>query len=284
MKRIIPIFILLFALNSMYAQNGEILYVNMDPYTVSAQTPWPGNHYIFDFDNNGTHDFFLSWGRFHPMGNAPILFGYTYDEWNWSEIENSIHIGDTISQIQSWGNAPLDPDNDPILSFDFGFSGDSIITCVRKPVDDGYCYGWFRYSVDSGPEVPSNPYYYPYAEFTIHDYAYCTIPNYPLRVGQTSFDWTGVAEIDEPSVAIHPNPTNGVVNISFSQDLECQSVEIYSLDGRIVGTFPETSLIKTSAEMPQQAILDISGLTSGVYILKVTMADGTVISNRIIKE
>ena len=82
------------------------------------------------------------------------------------------------------------------------------------------------------------------------------------------------------SIAIYPNPAGNFVNISFENKSACKSVEIYSLDGRIVKTIQET-FQETSL---QQMTLDISSLISGVYIMKVTMADGSVISYRIIKE
>ena len=73
----------------------------------------------------------------------------------------------------------------------------------------------------------------------------------------------------------HPNPAQDIVNISFSEDVTCQSVEIYSIDGRLVETFPETS---------HQTTIDISGLHTGVYIMKVRLSDGKEYEEKIVKE
>ena len=79
---------------------------------------------------------------------------------------------------------------------------------------------------------------------------------------------------DAPFVC-YPNPAQNTVNITFSDDIDGQSVEIYSVDGRIVETYGRASL---------QTAIDISNLNPGVYILKVNMADGTVHTERIVKE
>ncbi|MBQ6084160.1 MAG: T9SS type A sorting domain-containing protein, partial [Bacteroidales bacterium] len=73
----------------------------------------------------------------------------------------------------------------------------------------------------------------------------------------------------------YPNPANESLNIEFSPDVNCRSVGIYSLDGRLVETFPETS--------PETSI-DISNLTPGIYILKVKTTDGKEYTERIVKE
>ena len=51
-----------------------------------------------------------------------------------------------------------------------------------------------------------------------------------------------------------------------------QSVEIYALDGRLL-----------KSQNSNCEIVDISSLESGVYILKVTMADGREFTERIVK-
>lgn len=77
------------------------------------------------------------------------------------------------------------------------------------------------------------------------------------------------------SIFVYPNPAENVVYVSFADDTSCQSVEIYSVDGRIVETHGRTSL---------QTGIDISNLNSGVYILKVNMTDGREFTERIVKE
>lgn len=74
----------------------------------------------------------------------------------------------------------------------------------------------------------------------------------------------------------YPNPAKDLLNINFSDDNECQSVAIYSIDGRLaVETFPETS---------QASTITIANLTPGLYLIKVRMSDGKEFTERIVKE
>ena len=88
----------------------------------------------------------------------------------------------------------------------------------------------------------------------------------------------GVLDVNEHDfchdLSVYPNPVFEIVNIAFSDDIGCQSIEIYSVDGRIVETYGRASL---------QTAIDISNLNSGVYILKVNMADGREFTERIVK-
>lgn len=77
-------------------------------------------------------------------------------------------------------------------------------------------------------------------------------------------------------ITICPNPSTNILYIKLSHYVDCQSVEIYTLDGRIIETFQETSL--------QNNAIDISNLNSGVYLMKLKMADGKEFSKRIVKE
>ena len=88
-----------------------------------------------------------------------------------------------------------------------------------------------------------------------------------------------VDEVVVKPLTIFPNPANESLNIEFSPDMNCRSVEIYSIDGRLVETFPETS---TSTSHP--TTIDISNLTHGMYILKVKTTDGKEFTEKIVKK
>ena len=103
------------------------------------------------------------------------------------------------------------------------------------------------------------------------------IPNiYILKVDENGYD---AIEENEESLAkpyfCYPNPAKDNIYIELSPDVNCQSVEIYTLDGRLVETFPETS---------QQTTINVENLNAGVYILKIRMADGKEFSEKIVKE
>ncbi len=81
--------------------------------------------------------------------------------------------------------------------------------------------------------------------------------------------------ITDNGVSVYPNPAKDIINISFSENAACNSIEIYSLDGRLVETHGRASL---------QTVIDLSFLNAGVYVIKLRMSDGKEFSKRIVKE
>lgn len=71
----------------------------------------------------------------------------------------------------------------------------------------------------------------------------------------------------------YPNPAKDVVQIEFSESIDCQSVAIYSIDGR---------LLKSQNNNFDK--INIANLTPGLYLIKVRMNDGKEFTERIVKE
>jgi hypothetical protein len=71
----------------------------------------------------------------------------------------------------------------------------------------------------------------------------------------------------------YPNPAKDVVQIDFSESFDCQSIEIYAIDGRLLES-QNNNLDK----------ITIANLTPGLYLIKVRMNDGKEFSERIVKE
>ena len=89
------------------------------------------------------------------------------------------------------------------------------------------------------------------------------------------FDYDNVGEIEDNenavSLEIHPNPANNILNISFSDDNECEFVKIYSIDGR---------LLKSQNNNFDK--INIANLTPGLYLIKVRMNDGKEFTEKIV--
>ncbi len=100
---------------------------------------------------------------------------------------------------------------------------------------------------------------------------------YLLKVDENGYDAVdeNVESIVKP-YCCYPNPVRDNLYIEFSPDVSCQSVEIYTLDGRLVETCHGASL--------QQTTVNVENLNAGVYILKIRMADGKEFSERIVKQ
>ncbi|MDN5330607.1 MAG: hypothetical protein PWP35_2394 [Bacteroidales bacterium] len=75
------------------------------------------------------------------------------------------------------------------------------------------------------------------------------------------------------ALEIYPNPFISLLNINSSKDV--MGIEIFSLTGQ-----------KLVSDMPlnkSQINLNLSGLKSGIYLIKVSMEDGTSLTHKIIK-
>ena len=92
---------------------------------------------------------------------------------------------------------------------------------------------------------------------------------------ECDYEVQAVDEYDVMPLVFINTLVENVLHVSFANNATCQSIEIYSVDGRIVERHGRASL---------QTAIDISNLNPGVYILKVNMADGTVHTERIVKE
>ena len=104
----------------------------------------------------------------------------------------------------------------------------------------------------------------------------CNFHSYILKVDENGYDAIGE---NEESLAkpyfCYPNPAKDNLYMEFSPDVTCQSVELYTLDGRLVKTCHGASL---------QTTINVENLNAGVYILKIKMADGREFSERIVKQ
>ncbi len=95
---------------------------------------------------------------------------------------------------------------------------------------------------------------------------------YAMVIDNQVWSTDEVTAVGSPFVC-YPNPAKNTVNITFSDDTDCQSVEIYAIDGRLV-----------KSQISNFETVDVSKLNAGVYILKVNMADGREFTERIVKE
>ena len=70
-----------------------------------------------------------------------------------------------------------------------------------------------------------------------------------------------------------PNPAQSVLHLQFSPDVQPALVELYDLQGRLVRTQGQTF-----------EHIDISQLPAGIYTMRVTLQDGQVFSDKVVKE
>ncbi len=98
------------------------------------------------------------------------------------------------------------------------------------------------------------------------DFGYGQVEDYSVTVGEL-----GAASFDKTNFSYYPNPVADVLNMSYSNNIS--SVEIYSLQGQRVIT---QNIGANSGQV------DVSGLATGTYVVKVIAAD-TVNTIKIVK-
>jgi hypothetical protein len=77
----------------------------------------------------------------------------------------------------------------------------------------------------------------------------------------------------EKPFTLCPNPVKDLLTLRFDDGDEPESVELYDLAGRLVGTKPNGL-----------ESIDMRAMPSGVYMLRVTMKDETIYHEKVLKE
>lgn len=275
MKKILFLVALAITLTAGYAQQGEIIYVDSPSPNLLRPEIGPG-YALYDFDDNGTQDLWIGVPNYYWYCVRAYTVGdmqfYYKNGW-----EQFVNYGDTLSSMPEWcwRNAPEDPwgektsKDGPTIIVDYGEDVDSAFIGVRKPVEGGYCYGWMRIST----EIDNAAYPYNKSKCYIHDYAFCTDPNYPFCAGQTSFDWDGGIEtMSETKSTLYPNPTNGIVTITGDN---LQQVEVINMLGqKLLGVKGKGNELH----------IDMTALPAGIYFVNVIDEEGRKCMHKVLKE
>ena len=91
-------------------------------------------------------------------------------------------------------------------------------------------------------------------------------------------DTDGLLSLPETKVqirpyAFYPNPAKEQLHMEFSPDVKLAQVELYDLQGRLV----------CSQNQGLESV-DMQGLASGQYLMKVTLEDGKSFTDKVVKE
>lgn len=100
----------------------------------------------------------------------------------------------------------------------------------------------------------------------IPDSLYGQAEDYTIQVGLL-----GIADNSSSGFTYYPNPTNGVINIAFSNGNKIENAIIYNMTGQKLLDVSNTNTI------------DISNFSTGMYILKTKDSNNNIITKRIIK-
>ena len=173
MKKLLIILTVLFMVTiNLKAQEAPILYTDFEPDTCKLITANHESDFLFDIDHDGIVDMTLFGYTQHGAVLVRINMSNGYEIC--CSNENTVLSADTISWIGSddlSNGFPLDS-----YRKRFGF---------RKTVNEQYYYGWM--------EIYWDGIFYSEGKMIYVDrIAFCTIPDYPLRWGQTSLNSIGL--------------------------------------------------------------------------------------------
>lgn len=262
--------VILFAVLTLHvkAQQGGIVYTEYDSDTIVPYGPPDYYHNKFWIDTNldGENDLVIRFST--DRRGIIVVFGFNDTENRikrsyYSGYSEPIQLNDTIQNLRwlTWGTYFTEEGGDD------GFRG---YVCTRTKVEEGYLYGWMDIELYWLPQ-PQGYMWHP--NVICHGMAFCTIPNYPLRVGQTSLDWN-VNEINSTAaVNVHPNPIKDTFTITGTQLSE---VRLQSVTGQLVA-------IK-QGNGAESLTVDVSDLPSGLYFVSAIGEDGSRSVLKVVKE
>ena len=257
-KILLAILCVCFSIN-LHSQEGEIIYTDFEPDSVMTDVPYgTDSHLLFDINYDNIYDV----GFYYSIPTSEGVEYFFIKDYN--EYFN-------ISLKQVWGNDTLsnirfsDLWNEARL-----FSGGEKYIGLRINLgDDNYCYGWVKYRLYSGWSDTER--------IILYDMAYCTVPNYPLRVGQKSFDDTLINDTSEfKDYVLFPSPANDKIALKFNNHYYYtfdNEIKIYSIDGRLLKT--------QNSDFDN---IDISNLSNGVYIMKIYLGNGESYTEKFVKK
>jgi hypothetical protein len=111
---------------------------------------------------------------------------------------------------------------------------------------------------------------------TIGNYAVeVTVNGCTITTACFAYGITSVFENSSLTVKLFPNPTTGMINISFGAEVVIESLVIIDVTGRII--------LKNQELNVSELTLDLSNESNGVYFLKL-QANGSAQSIKILKK
>ena len=130
--------------------------------------------------------------------------------------------------------------------------------------EEGYYYGWFEtYDREVSGKNEKRIVHHGFDRT-----AYCTIPNYPLRWGETELVGLEETGFKASTLILRPNPATDIVHI---EGVEATVVKVCNALGQLVQTVQNTNQVS------------LEGLPQGIYLLRITTKDGSVFSNKVVK-
>lgn len=245
------------------AQNNEFIYTDFEPNLCMATTEQSPNDTLFlDFDRDNVVDLrIVLLHRTEPVVRFVPAPGWHFRVKKYSTDDIPVTTDTLVpAQPHEW------------RTFAYGYYFPELLSTnkmfgVRKVVNDStYRYGWLDFNLIISSAGSNSQFF-----VCIDDMVYCTIPNYPLRWGQSTM--TSIEEKNNNTFAsIHPNPTAGLFYIEGN---DLKRAEVFNSLGQRIA-------IEDSRD--DQISVDISSLPAGLYFVAITDRANNRCVRKIIKE
>lgn len=254
----------LLAVAKSQAQEGTFLVTVFDPPLTTDSRYTLYDTISLDLDHDGTIDYKYYWDWSDYYHTTDFLEGEPQEGWYGRK-----------SHVVEGGLIPVSIDT---FSY-FWYAGyNSLISGLLwweyeaycKKVGDKRYYGWAHFNWVDSVYVNYDLHIHKYT-FFLDKMVFCTIPDYPLRAGQTSFDYGTKENSTTPIASFHPNPTAGLVAVTGN---DLRRAEVFNLLGQKVATVDGGG---------KQLTIDLSELPPGIYLVNVADHSGKTCVGKVVK-
>ena len=240
---LLAVFACLFSTTLFSQEDGTIIYTDFEPDSVIY--PVYTDYIDINYDNEWDVKFIREiYGGFGVL-ECKDYWGVRHLAYNFNDSLSSIKKWSTYVELLTYGN-------------------DYHIALLHKVGAECY-YGWMKLYVERHDASWHDP------SVTITEMAYCTIPNYPLKFGQKSLT-EDVAEISAANYySLYPNPTDNVLTLMTSAEHECEMVEVFSIDGRLI-----------KSQTNDFSNINVEDINSGIYFVRIRFRNGETFTEKVV--
>ena len=256
MKKQLLFFEMLFTLLSVTAQENYIISTDYEQDSCFSFQSLSDTLKL-DLDQDGTYDIYFD--AYHQSGVGLLVTINTPSpdwQWSWTYANEFIPLTDTtmIDESLRWQYDYWELAMYPEFTH-FAF---------RHHTVEGYHYGWAHIYLTRVTRA--------WRTVCVSGMGYCTLPDQPIRWGQTELLSIAENETNSLFATIHPNPTTGLVTVKGEN---LQQVEVLNMLGQQV-----LSVRGSGNEMQ----INMSALPAGIYFVAVTNEEGRRCVQKVVKE
>lgn len=246
--------------------NAQIVYTDVNPdYSHDADSLGAFSIYPLDLNNDATVDFLIASrdttigaNRIRtslavPYGAGNAVAGETPSNYDYAlALDINSMVDSTLNWIAASNTMAYNVDGANPYQENWNGVTDKYLG-LKFVVGGNTHYGWSKLTVDAIADV-----------ITVKDYAYNSTPNEGLLTGATEANLT---EKDIENLVNFVNQANNTVNVIVNGNLTEGVVSVVSTTGQIISTVAING--KTFS-------VDMNGLSSGIYLVNVAFAEGSM--------